>query len=202
MSSVPARRAPQQERSAGTVEAVLDAAARLLAAHGAEAVTTSRVAEAAGVSVGALYRFFSDKQEIFDAIALRDLEAFRAEMGAALQPRRWLLRKRSPVGAVIDAYVDFLERHPAFRVLALGHHISPQTRSGQVRPDLGPASILKEHLVKHFRFKPGPRLDLRLRVAAEVGDRLIAFAFEQPDATGRARVVAELKRLLTGYLLG
>ena len=39
--------------------------------------------EQAGISVGALYRFYSDRQEIFDAIAVRELDAFRAEIERA-----------------------------------------------------------------------------------------------------------------------
>jgi AcrR family transcriptional regulator len=40
------------------VEAVLEAVQRVLRRHGAEAITTNRVAEAAGVSIGSLYQYF------------------------------------------------------------------------------------------------------------------------------------------------
>jgi hypothetical protein len=96
--------------------------------------------------------------------------------------------------------VEFLDRHPAFRTLALGRHISDRTRTDQVHPDLGPASVLKEYLIEQFHLKPGARLDLKLRISAEVGDRLIAYAFAQPDKAGRDSVVAELKRILGAYL--
>ncbi|HET6147377.1 MAG TPA: TetR/AcrR family transcriptional regulator [Polyangia bacterium] len=64
------RREPKQQRSRQTVEAVLEAVQRVLRRQGAEAITTNRVAEAAGVSVGSLYQYFPDKQAIF--MALRD----------------------------------------------------------------------------------------------------------------------------------
>ena len=72
------RRSPLQARSNKTVEEILDAASSLLGRIPFEQITTSRIAEQAGISVGALYRFFSEKQEIFDAIAVRELDAFRA----------------------------------------------------------------------------------------------------------------------------
>jgi AcrR family transcriptional regulator len=200
--ATPSRRAPVQERSSETVHTILDAACALLERVPFDQITTSRIAEQAGVSVGGLYRFFADKQEIFDAIALRDVEAFRQEMGAVLSPLKLALNRKLPIDAVIDAYVGFLERHPAFRTLSLGRHISDSTRADQVKPDLGPASVLKEHLVRHFRFKAGAALDLKLRVATEAGDRLIAYAFEQPDRASRDRVIGELKLLLGKYLLG
>jgi AcrR family transcriptional regulator len=196
----PLRRAPVQERSSETVSAILDAASSLLESLPFDQITTSRIAEAAGVSVGGLYRFFSDKQEIFDAIALRGLEAFRSELSGVLAPQTLLLRRRKPIDAVLDAYVEFLDRHPAFRTLALGRHISDQTRADQVQPDLGPAALLKDYLVRQFHLKPGAALDLKLRISAEVGDRLIAYAFAQPSQPARDAVIAELKRILGGYL--
>lgn len=195
------RRAPVQERSSETVTAILDAAAALLERFPVEQITTSRIAGEAGVSVGALYRFFADKQEIFDAIAVRELDSFRQEMGSILSPLKLIAGRKLPIAAVIDAYVAFLDRHPAFRTLALGRHISQATRAGQTNPDLGPASLLKEHLVRHLRFRPGASLDMKLRIASEVGDHLIEYAFAQPDQASRTRVVTELKELLGAYLL-
>lgn len=65
------RRAPRQERSRQTVEAVLDAVERVLAREGVDAITTNRVAEAAGVSIGSVYQYFPDKRSIFTALHQR-----------------------------------------------------------------------------------------------------------------------------------
>src|ERR1700691_1978440 len=59
------RREPQQRRARETVEAVLDAVVRILKRGGVEAVTTNRVAEVAGVSIGSVYQYFPDKRAIF-----------------------------------------------------------------------------------------------------------------------------------------
>jgi AcrR family transcriptional regulator len=48
------RRVPTQARSRARVRRLVDAAEELLATEGAEALTTTRVAEVAGVSVGSL----------------------------------------------------------------------------------------------------------------------------------------------------
>ena len=59
-----------------------------------------------------------------------------------------------------------------------------------------------QQLVLFGRYDEGGTadLDLRLRVAAEVGDRLLGYAYQQPDKADRARLIAEMKRLLSGYL--
>ena len=62
------RRDPKQRRSRQTVEAVLDAVVRVLKRDGAAAVTTNRIAEVAGVSIGSVYQYFPDKRAIYTAL--------------------------------------------------------------------------------------------------------------------------------------
>jgi AcrR family transcriptional regulator len=71
------RREPKQQRSRQTVEAVLEAVQRVLKRQGAEAVTTNRIAEVAGVSIGSLYQYFPDKQAIFTALHDRHVDEVR-----------------------------------------------------------------------------------------------------------------------------
>jgi len=71
------RREPKQQRSRQTVEAVLEAVQRVLKRHGVEAITTNRIAEAAGVSIGSLYQYFPDKQAIFTALYDRHVDEVR-----------------------------------------------------------------------------------------------------------------------------
>ena len=195
------RRSPLQARSNRTVEEILDAASSLLGRVPFEQITTSRIAEQAGISVGALYRFYSDKQEIFDAIAVRELDAFRAEIERAFSARQLIFSPRKSLGRVLDAYVDFLESRPHFRELSLGSHISEWTRESQSDPQTGPGGILGDLLVKKCGWKPGKKLQLKIRVAAEAGDRVIAFAYKQESPEARQAVLKELKDMLTRYLL-
>ena len=195
------RRSPLQARSNKTVEEILDAASSLLGRIPFEQITTSRIAEQAGISVGALYRFYSDKQEIFDAIAVRELDAFRAEIERAFSARQLIFSPRKSLGRVLDAYVDFLESRPHFRELSLGSHISEWTRESQSDPQTGPSGILGDLLVKKCGWRPGKKLQLKIRVAAEAGDRVIAFAYKQETPEARQAVLKELKDMLTRYLL-
>ena len=59
----------QQERSRQTVDALLEAAARILKKEGPTAFTTNRIADVAGVGIGSLYQYFPNKLAI-----LRDLQ--------------------------------------------------------------------------------------------------------------------------------
>ncbi|TXH85046.1 MAG: TetR/AcrR family transcriptional regulator [Rhizobium sp.] len=66
------RKAPKQARSLATVEAIVEAAARILEERGHEAFSTNAVAEKAGVSVGSLYQYFPRKDALIGALILRE----------------------------------------------------------------------------------------------------------------------------------
>lgn len=93
------RKIPRQKRAAVTVDIILEAAAQLLERDGLEGFTTNAVAERAGVSIGALYRYFPNKRALVHALAERESALHGAEMqqllkasGAGLAPDRALVR--------------------------------------------------------------------------------------------------------------
>jgi AcrR family transcriptional regulator len=92
-------REPQQDRSAKTRAQLLDATAQLIEQDGLSSLTITRIAEAAGYSVGSVYHHFRDKKAIIYAVLerLSRETALTAEEGLA--ESRW-------VGI---ALIDFLE---------------------------------------------------------------------------------------------
>lgn len=62
------KRNPSQSRSRLMVESILDATEILLLSGNPHKITTISIAEKAGISVGSLYQYFSDKNLIIDAI--------------------------------------------------------------------------------------------------------------------------------------
>src|SRR5260221_13061419 len=70
--SNPNRPTPQQERAARTHQLFLDTAERLFVEVGYDAMTMTAVAERAGTSIGALYRWFPDKTAVAAALRARE----------------------------------------------------------------------------------------------------------------------------------
>jgi AcrR family transcriptional regulator len=66
------RKSPTQARAAQTVDAIIEAAIQILQSDGEERLTTNRIAERAGVSIGSLYQYFADKEAIVEAVAERE----------------------------------------------------------------------------------------------------------------------------------
>jgi len=201
------RRLPLQSRSQHTVQRVLDAASSLLQQMPLEELTTTRIAAEAGLSIGGLYRFFPDKQTIIDAIAVRHVNQFRASLEATVMKtieREFAnLETFDPaqiLDSVVDAYVVYLDAHPDFRTISFGRHISAATREREASPNVGLPALLKNFMLERLGIPNTPELDLMLRVVSEAGERLIAYAYEQPKREERNRVIAEMKRMLSGYL--
>lgn len=101
------RRTPRQVRASETVSTILEGAAQILEAGGLAGFTTNAVAERAGVSIGTLYQYFSDKGAILRALAEREMAAtlsavaktMRADAGLSVEDR-----VRATVRAIISAF--------------------------------------------------------------------------------------------------
>ncbi len=64
-----ATRKPRQTRSKVTVDTIIEAGFIAVATNGTSGTTTRHIADIAGVSVGSLYEYFKNKEEIYDAMA-------------------------------------------------------------------------------------------------------------------------------------
>ncbi|PXX56324.1 TetR family transcriptional regulator [Nocardia tenerifensis] len=68
------RRRPTQERAKATREHILDTAAQLFGERGIANTSTNRIASAAGVSIGTVYRYFADRSVMVEELLRRLLE--------------------------------------------------------------------------------------------------------------------------------
>lgn len=74
-AALKARKNPGQPRSRATVEAIVEAAARVLETAGPAGFNTNAVARRAGVSVGSLYQYFPGKQALIAELSRRNADA-------------------------------------------------------------------------------------------------------------------------------
>lgn len=84
---VSTRRRPAQDRARRSVSALLSSAARIVAEEGLDRVTVARIADAAGLSVGAAYEYFPNKEAILVAVGKAWLDRVREGLDA-LHPAR------------------------------------------------------------------------------------------------------------------
>ena len=92
------RKSASQKRSRATVDALIEATARILVREGFDKASTNRIAEVAGVSVGSLYQYFPSKEALVAAVIDRHNEEImrtvRGELAEAMsQPVEKAVRK-------------------------------------------------------------------------------------------------------------
>lgn len=194
------RNQPQQPRSRATVSVILDAAIRVLDREGLEALTTSRVAEVAGVSVGTLYQYFAHRDAIIDALQDRELQRAGAMLERVLaNPER--NSDRDVARAVLEELLRLYRAAPALhRVLAVdGLRYSTPER-------VLAFDAKSVALVKAFLSFAGPRIrSTNLEAAAfvvyqSVRATMLGYLLESPAGVRDDVIIAELTELIIRYL--
>lgn len=196
------RKAPSQERSRSTVDAILIAAERLIGAQGSARVSTRRIAAVAGVSVGSFYQYFPNKQALYVALWRRFTEqillAYEAAVDASVR-----LPLSEAIRVVVRAELGVRQRDLTLhRVL-----------STEVRPLL-PAALtaqLDEVVIRHTRrgleargdLRAGADHDMQAFILVKAISAVYAAALEErPAYLASDAFVEEVVRLALGILDG
>jgi AcrR family transcriptional regulator len=101
------RKHATQERSRATVDALIEATARILVREGFDKASTNRIAEEAGVSVGSLYQYYPGKEALVAAVIDRhNQEIMQVVRGALAEVASQPIEKavRRLVAVAIEAH--------------------------------------------------------------------------------------------------
>ncbi len=217
----PLRRHPVQRRSAERLGRILDACAELLDEMSYEELSTRAVAERANVPIGSVYRFFSNKRAMAEALAHRNLDEYATRI-----TRRLAVMDSGPDGGggwreamdvVVDEYLAMKRGAPGFALIEFGHPVPSTGRPEQ--PNHLVADRLRVLLADRLgsgRTGGGgsggtggsgtgggegdeERLRVAFLLAVEAADALLRLAFRM-DPEGDPAIVAETKELLRAYL--
>jgi AcrR family transcriptional regulator len=194
------RNQPRQPRSRVTVSLILDAAIRILDREGLEALTTSRAAEVAGVSVGTLYQYFAHRDAIIDALQDRELERAGTMLERVLKNPEGRA-DRDVARAVLEELLRLYRAAPALhRVLAVdGLRYSTPER-------VLAFDVKSVALVKSFLIFAGPRIrGTNLEAAAfviyqSVRATMLGYLLEAPAGVDDDVIITELTELIFRYL--
>lgn len=192
------RRVPQQPRSIGRVERVLEAAAELVVQGGVESVTTRVVASAAGIPVPSLYQYFDGKDAILLELLERDVAEMDREVGTDLAalPARSV---RTIVETTVRAQVRVFRRRPAFVMIWLRGRTNPAVAESCRRHKKQMARELFE-VARSAGVTEEGAVGLYAELAVEVSDRLYQVAFEE-TLHGDDHVLEETIAVVSSYLL-
>lgn len=188
---------PRQARGRARFEALLRAAAELIAEEGVDGVAFSRIARRAGTAQGSLYQYFPSKEALVLTLHQRLLaalvEAVRA-VADAFRARRGPHTVEALAAELVPRLADFYADHPAYRELrhALPRH--PSVDAAEDEADAEVATLLGPLVADCGLRIPGDRAPLVAGALIEAGDALLPWAGR--DAARRA----EVERLVAAYL--
>lgn len=192
------RNVPTQARSRERLQRVLDAADRVLAAEGAPAFTTNRIADVAGVPVGSVYRYFPDKATIAEALAVR-YWAELADLVAAAADSDERARLADPVADVVAALAAGFRARPGFLALWYGGLRTEQLRAATRGARDAISASIERILAVHWPHAPRELRATAARMLVLAGDGLLREAFRR-DPAGDAVVLAESATMLSAYV--
>lgn len=186
-----------------TVDALVEATARLLVKDGFDGVSTNRIAEAAGVSIGSLYQYYPGKEALVAAVVDRHQDKVSRTVSAAL-PDIMALPLHEALRAVVSLAVE------AHRVDPRLHRVLTEQipRTGRLKnveaQSRGNFAVMRAYLEAHRDEIRVADLDFAAFLVVTTVEALTHSAvLHRPEmlaGNGAKHLVDETTRMLVGYL--
>lgn len=194
----------QAERSAATQQALIEAARRLWGERGYAEVSTPEIAEAAGVTRGAMYHQYADKAALFRAV----IEAMDQEIIERLQASVAAAQPKTPADtmhAMAEAWLD-IAVEPEVRQLMLQDAPSvigwAEYREMSQRNAVESAEELLQAAIDAGQLRPQPLRPLALVLLGALDEAAMYLAGAEDPAQAREDVRAVVRDLIDGLLTG
>jgi AcrR family transcriptional regulator len=172
---------PKQARAIKTYEAILSAASELLVEVGLERISTNLIAERAGITVPALYRYFPNKYSVLNALGARLMD--HQNLAFAAWHETHVAGK--PASALMSSIKEMLqETYEATRELTGGleimHGMQVLAPLQEVRLDShwNVAETFGRFLCEEYDVPFTEDLARRVRIAVEIGFCAVQIALE------------------------
>jgi AcrR family transcriptional regulator len=198
------RKKASQERSRATVNALIEATARILIREGFDKASTNRIAAVAGVSVGSLYQYFPNKEAIVAAVIEHHqqqlMQVVRGELAqAANQPIEKGVRMLVAVAVKAHRIAPQLHRVLAEQIPRVGKLEKVETFSRENY------DLFRAYLERHREEIRAADLGLVAFVCVTTIEALTHAAVLHHDIVSdkaTQALIDEATRLVVGYLTG
>ncbi|MDR6624239.1 TetR/AcrR family transcriptional regulator [Caulobacter segnis] len=157
------RRALAKQR---TRERVLAAARRLFSERGYEGATIRDIAQAAGMSTGAVFASFADKSELFEEILTADYEVIHAQMTQAARAAKTV--DEALMGLFGVAYSFHVEQLPLLRASIAVSWTRSEAAERRARADIKPLFQLIDEALRRGVEQKQLKADVDAKLLAEI----------------------------------
>lgn len=204
MSNNSVRSVPQQSRSQQRVDSILDTAAQLFTEVGYEAATTNAIAERAGMSIGTLYRYFSDKSTILHALAARYYKEEQELFDRLFTDDVVYLPLPVLLDRLVDPFVEMYNACPVYAHILLGTDVSADIAFATREIEKQAIERLTDIVQRVAPQLDREQASLTAMLCKATVKTLISLRSFSPDEDldedFRVHFTAEIKRMLLAYL--
>lgn len=194
------RKRPVQERSRITWDAILQAAAHILVEDGYSGLTTNRVADRAGVSIGSLYQYFPNKESIVATLVEKQVEQDRRHLETMLEQIGEASLEEA-VHQLVGALIHRCREEKALAA-ALREQIPRVERSGTVQDALSLYEEMVAKLLKERFQASAESLRMIVFMTVQAVDAILRTAvYEHPDWIEQPGFRDRLETLVEQFLI-
>lgn len=195
------RKDPQQSRSKVTVEAIFGAVTHILNKEGALHLTTNKIAEVAGVSVGSLYQYFKNKESIFEGIILRLTEENLKSLERILnESKPDTIKIRDVITLIVQNHFGTLQNMEKVATVVLEYAPKVMPASHFKKADERTIKFLIETVERNkVRIRPENQ-EMAFFVCVQAVRSVMVMSFLNRTVEERKLIMDELIEMLSRYL--
>jgi AcrR family transcriptional regulator len=196
------RRRPRQARAQATVDAIVQATARVLVEDGYDRASTNRIAHAAGVSIGSLYQYFPSKEALVAALVETHVERMMEVVTSKLDDRTAPSDLSHSAETLVNALIA------AYRIDPKLHHVLCQEvpKIGDLRRiyefEQSLAEVIRSHLHSLRHQIRHQNIDRAVFLLINAIPSVIRASIENDaEGAGDSALTAELTDMILRYLV-
>lgn len=194
------RKDPKQERSKSTVDAIFGAVTHILNKDGVDHLTTNKIAEVAGVSVGSLYQYFKNKESIYEGILLRLINNNLERLEKILKETKSDVKIRDIIELIIRTQFESFQKMDkvASVLLEYAPKVLPASHFKKVDERII-AFLVEQVKIHNVKIRPQNQ-EAAFFVCSQAVRSVILMTFVSKPSDEREVYINELIDMLTIYL--
>jgi AcrR family transcriptional regulator len=191
------RRTPQQKRGQARVDMIINAALSAFSEYGFEATTTNMIAERAHVSIGSVYQFFENKDELIHVCTTRYLEKFSTDFKDALDTS--YANAQSAIDSIIRFIIEFSQQNGSFLPFLYLDYANHYRHLVERHIVQGIDTPIADQLEAFKLVKSRADAEYHARILRIVTATILVEAKQQPTEVEK-RLVTTLNEIVTQYV--
>lgn len=184
-------RTPQQDRSRAKAEAILVAARKLIAAHGAAALKVQDIATEAKVSLSSIYQYYENKDAVLAALAISYFEDVKTLMMSFLpMPVDSKEDAIKVTDTLLAAFLDLGRKDPVMRQVLVAIKLHQDLRELDYKNCVEITDFLYQSTQHCFAEQSRPELRRRIEILATASAAVLDLLSHKDEAEQKELVTS------------